>query len=174
MLRCRGTLSHVWHGLAVQTNATCCMQYLPTLLRATCCIVWTPCCMKFEPNQTSCNIIQHRATGCSNDATSCVQQRWTMLHTTCCVRLNGPLVSFVQHANVHMIHSGAAFNATSLWGNRRQCWPTWQGDLYLSLRYTKVWLTSFFISSTGLQQCCYPGNRAAAIEAACVVHPAST
>ena len=60
------------------------MLRLNTLLHG---VAW--CCMKFEPNQTSCNIVQHRATGCSNDATCCAQQCWTMLHASCCVRLNG-------------------------------------------------------------------------------------
>ena len=63
------------------------------------------CCMKFEPIQTSCNIIQHRATGCSNDATCCTQQCWTMLHATCCVRLNGPLHKHVCLCRRNLLHA---------------------------------------------------------------------
>ena len=37
---------------------------------------------------TSCNIVQHRATGCSNGATCCMQQCWMMLHATMLHRLN--------------------------------------------------------------------------------------
>ena len=62
----------------------CCMQHVASFEHPV-----ARCCMKFEPNQTSCNIVQHRATGCSNDATCCAQQSWMMLHATCCVRLNG-------------------------------------------------------------------------------------
>ena len=54
----------------VQTVQHCCMQHHPTLLHATCCTVWTPCCtmlhdvarccVKFDlvqtSNATSCNI----------------------------------------------------------------------------------------------------------------------
>ena len=62
---------------AVQTNATCCMQHRPTLLRAACCIVWTPCCAMLHEVWFGSNFMQHHPTSCNR-----VFKRCNMLHAT--------------------------------------------------------------------------------------------
>ena len=74
----RGSLKRTQHG-ACNIIQRCCAQHVASLEHPV-----ARCCMKFEPNQTSCNIMQLHAT-------CCAQQCWMMLHATHCVRSNEPL-----------------------------------------------------------------------------------
>ena len=66
----------------VQTNATCCMQYHPTLLRAACCIVWTPCCTMLHEVWTKSNFMQQKT--CNRVFKRCNMLRATMLDAVSC------------------------------------------------------------------------------------------